>query len=115
MNQQVPHATRELVAVFERQKLAFATTDAPSLAARKASLKQLKKQLARYQDAFADAISADFGGRSHDETRMLDVLKVARGISHALSGLHRWMKPVRSCRWAKTYPCRCPTCPQRSC
>jgi coniferyl-aldehyde dehydrogenase len=55
----------------------------------------LKKQLARYQDVLADAISLDFGGRAHAETKMLDVLPSTLEIDHAIRHVARWMEPSR--------------------
>lgn len=57
----------------------------PSLAVRKQRLKALKKQLSRYQDVLADAMSEDFGGRSHTESIMADVLAPILDINHVLS------------------------------
>ncbi|HEX3140942.1 MAG TPA: coniferyl aldehyde dehydrogenase, partial [Rhizobacter sp.] len=58
-------------------------------------LKTLKRQLQRYQDVLADAMSRDFGHRSHAESKMLDLLGVMLELNHAISHLRRWMKPSR--------------------
>ena len=81
--------------VFAAQSAAYAQNPYPSAQARKASLRQLKRQLLRYQDALAQAICTDFGFRSHAESKMLDVLSSTLEINHALSHLSRWMRPRR--------------------
>ena len=64
----------ELTAWFNELQLGYKKEPLPSLAVRKQRLKALKKQLSRYQDVLADAMSEDFGGRSHTESIMADVL-----------------------------------------
>ena len=41
------------------------------------------------------AVDADFGGRSADETRLIEVIGPILQIDHALANLRRWMKPSR--------------------
>lgn len=78
--------------VLARQK--DATRAAPSSAAeRVAKLKALRKQLERYQDVFADAASADFGGRPHFESRLIEVIATLWVLDHARKNVKRWMKP----------------------
>jgi coniferyl-aldehyde dehydrogenase len=81
--------------LFAAQQRAFEQHPYPSAVERRVALRALKKQLSRYQDVLADAIDADFGGRSNDETKMLDVLPSTLEINHAISHLGRWMKPSR--------------------
>lgn len=85
----------ELTQWFTELKSAYQIETQPSLAVRKLRLKALKKQLSRYQDALADAMSDDFGGRSHTESIMADILAPILDINHVLSHLGRWMKPSR--------------------
>lgn len=69
---------------------------APSSASeRVAKLKALRKQLERYQDVFADAASADFGGRPHFESRLIEVIGTLWVLDHARKNVRRWMKPER--------------------
>ena len=88
-------AAARLQNVFAAQSAAYAQNPYPSAQARKASLRQLKRQLLRYQDALAQAICTDFGFRSHAESKMLDVLSSTLEINHAISHLSRWMRPRR--------------------
>ena len=43
----------------------------------------------------ADAISADFGHRSRDESRIADGMTVLNDIDHLLKHLKKWMRPQR--------------------
>jgi coniferyl-aldehyde dehydrogenase len=82
-------------ATFEHQRLAFAAKPFPSLAERKDKLKVLRSLLQRYQDCIAESVSADFGGRSPAETKLVEVLGPILEINHALHALRKWMKPSR--------------------
>ncbi|MGR4869716.1 coniferyl aldehyde dehydrogenase [Variovorax sp. LARHSF232] len=88
-------ASLRIAALFDAQQRAFAAHPFPTLDERRAKLRALKKQLHRYQDLLADAMSQDFGFRSLAESKMLDVLGSTLEINHALSHLKRWMKPSR--------------------
>jgi len=81
--------------LFAAQRRAFDAHPYPSARERREHLLALRKQLARYQDVLADAISHDFGGRAHAETKMLDVLPSTLEIKHAIRHVARWMKPSR--------------------
>ncbi|MBS0394394.1 MAG: aldehyde dehydrogenase family protein [Proteobacteria bacterium] len=79
-------------AVLARQRAAFAAAPYPPATQRRARLKALRAALRRHQDDLADAISDDFGGRSHFESKMADVLGPVLEINHALGHLGRWMR-----------------------
>jgi len=80
---------------FEQQRVAFLAKPYPTLFERKAKLKALKALLKRYQDRIAVAVSADFGGRSPAETKLVEVLGPILEINHALHRLRQWMEPQR--------------------
>ncbi|MGO4220690.1 coniferyl aldehyde dehydrogenase [Lysobacter sp. TAF61] len=84
-----------LASLFDRQRAAFAAHPYPGIAERRHHLLALKRQLLRYQDVLATAMSRDFGSRSPAESKMLDILGTTLEINHALSRLRRWMKPCR--------------------
>ena len=88
-------ADARIADLFAAQQRAFDAHPHPSADERRAHLSALKTQLLRHQDALCDAISSDFGGRSADESKMLDVLPTTLEINHAISHLKRWMKPSR--------------------
>lgn len=85
----------ELTTWFNELQLAYQNEPLPSLSVRKQRLRALKQQLSRYQDVLADAMSEDFGGRSHTESIMADVLAPILDINHVLSHIGHWMKPSR--------------------
>ncbi|ATF08686.1 coniferyl aldehyde dehydrogenase [Candidatus Enterovibrio altilux] len=85
----------ELEDWFHSLKAAYQHDPLPTLALRKKRLMALKTQLRRYQNVLADAISEDFGGRSHYESLMADVLGPILNINHVLSHLSSWMRPKR--------------------
>ncbi|NOH23477.1 coniferyl aldehyde dehydrogenase [Vibrio europaeus] len=93
--QHCDRAESELTAWFNELQLGYKKEPLPSLTVRKQRLKNLKKQLSRYQDVLADAMSEDFGGRSHTESIMADVLAPILDINHVLSHISKWMKPSR--------------------
>ena len=62
-----------LTEILAQQRLA--ARSAPStVAERIGKLRALRTQLERYQDVFADAVSADFGGRPHFDSIFFSVL-----------------------------------------
>ncbi|ARN19662.1 coniferyl aldehyde dehydrogenase [Piscinibacter gummiphilus] len=92
-----PHETTGagLAGTFAAQRAAFARHPFPVAAERRGHLRALKRQLLRYQDVLADAMSRDFGHRAHAESKMLDVLASTLEINHAISHVRRWMRPSR--------------------
>ncbi|SIQ88004.1 coniferyl-aldehyde dehydrogenase [Rhizobium sp. RU35A] len=82
-------------AIFDRQHAASRREPAPDLAARRAALRRLEKRLVANADAIAGAIAQDFGHRSHDETRLLELLPAIRALRHARRHVAGWMRPRR--------------------
>ena len=70
----VDHAALRVARVFATQRAAFDTDPYPSAARRRANIKALKRQISRYQDVLAGAMSRDFGFRAATESKMLDLL-----------------------------------------
>ncbi|SOY94016.1 putative coniferyl aldehyde dehydrogenase [Cupriavidus taiwanensis] len=92
-SQAIEHARVE--ALFAAQQQAFLQDTCPDAGTRRNHLHALKRQLLRYQDVLAEAISRDFGERAVAETKMLEVLPTTLEIRHAISHLRRWMRPSR--------------------
>jgi len=84
-----------LQSVFEDQQAAFAQDTYPSYAERQAQLKSLKKALQENQDRIAEAINQDFGRRSINESKLIDVMGSVLDINHSLKGMRGWMKTSR--------------------
>ncbi|HYD48103.1 MAG TPA: coniferyl aldehyde dehydrogenase, partial [Terriglobales bacterium] len=81
--------------VFELQRQAYLRHPYPSLEERLDSLKKLERILVDNADAIADAIDQDFGQRSAEESKMLEVFSCIDGIRHARAKLRKWIKPQK--------------------
>jgi len=88
-------AMEEMERIFNSQQQAFREHPMPSAEARIAHLKLLKQALTGYRDRIADAVDADFNGRSRDETFMAELFPSVEGIWYAIRRIRRWMKPQR--------------------
>src|SRR5947208_1719672 len=89
------YAGLRVARIFAAQRAAFDADPDPSASRRRASIKALKRQISRYQDVLADAMSRDFGFRAPTESKMLDLLGSMLEANHAVAHLKRWMKPSR--------------------
>ena len=79
---------------LDAQREAFAH-GAPDYARRMDALAALRDALSSRSAELARAVSADFGGRSRDETLTLELLPLFDQIRHARRHLERWMRPRR--------------------
>ncbi|MBN9545309.1 MAG: coniferyl aldehyde dehydrogenase [Alphaproteobacteria bacterium] len=82
----------DLLAAFGRQRAASRSHPAPDAGSRRRHLDMLADLVRTHAEAFASAISDDFGGRSHNETRMLELVPVMRGLRHARRHVGQWMR-----------------------
>lgn len=89
--------TPDLRTLLELQRAAFAR-GAPDYARRIAALKALRDALHARETELVQAVAADFGGRAHEETLLLELFVLHDQIRHAIAHLKRWMRrqPVRS-------------------
>ena len=67
----------------------------PDASQRRDDLRRLREALASRLDDMAAAISADFGHRSADESRIADGMTVLNDIDHLRRHLRGWMRPRR--------------------
>lgn len=67
----------------------------PDYAQRMQDLLRLRQALKARMEEMADAIAADFGGRSRDESRIADGMTVLNDIDHLRKHLRGWMKSRR--------------------
>jgi acyl-CoA reductase-like NAD-dependent aldehyde dehydrogenase len=81
--------------VFTLQRQAYLRHPYPSLEERRESLTKLERVLLDNVDAIADAINRDFGHRSAEESKMLELFTCIDGIRHTRGKLAKWMKPQR--------------------
>jgi coniferyl-aldehyde dehydrogenase len=87
--------TSRIQQVFEKQHHASRVAPYPTLQERLDSLNKLENLLKDNQQAIADAINQDFGSRSNQETRMLEVYGLVSGCLYAKKRLKKWMKPQK--------------------
>lgn len=81
--------------ILARQRDAFLLQGPPTLDARKADLKALRKAVIARRREIEQAVDADFGGRSPRETALLDVLGVVQAIDYLNRNLKRFMRAER--------------------
>ena len=68
---------------------------APTFAERRHRLDRLPRMLAANEAPYSTAISEEFGNRSPDETRMLEIGLVLNAIRYARKNLRRRIRPER--------------------
>lgn len=82
----------ELKATLESLRQAYRINPYPSWAQRKEWLQKLSDMVYENKMRFAEAISADFGYRSPNDTLLAEVFPSLEGIRHALKHGKSWMK-----------------------
>ena len=81
--------------IFALQREAYLREPYPSLAERRARLDALERLLLDNADAIAEAINSDFGHRSAEESKMLELFGCVDGIRYTRRKLAKWMKPQK--------------------
>lgn len=79
--------------LLDLQRVAQRREGPPSAKVRIERLSELEHMVRNRADAFADAISADFGNRSRFETALLEIAVLISGIRHARKNVKWWMQP----------------------
>ncbi|MFZ6645919.1 coniferyl aldehyde dehydrogenase [Undibacterium sp. TJN25] len=85
-----------LDAALERLRAAYRAAPNPSLEQRRDWLSRLATLTERHADEINEAISADFGHRSRQETELADLSLIVSSIKHTKRHLAGWMKPRRA-------------------
>lgn len=85
----------QISSIFEKQKIHYQQNPYPCLNERLQQLKNLKRALLEHQQQLVDALSADYGYRSTDETLLADLMPVVSQINYTLKQLKSWLKPSR--------------------
>jgi coniferyl-aldehyde dehydrogenase len=83
-----------LQALFDAQRAAFAR-GAPDRRRRMEALAALRDGLRAREAELLEAVSADFGGRAHEETLLLELFPLYDQIRHARRHLRGWMRRRR--------------------
>ncbi len=81
--------------IFNQQRAAFKAMPYPDLKQRKQDLDTLKTVILEFKDQLAEAVNADFGCRSKDETLLAEVMVTLEGIKYNRGHLRKWMKPSK--------------------
>jgi len=92
---QADPVARRVREVYERQRAAYLAAPYPSLERRREKLAALHALIRARTGQIHEAINADFGHRSRDETLLTEIMGTLKAISYAKRNLHRWMKPRR--------------------
>ncbi len=77
------------------QRLADQQNGAPGFEQRLAALAALDRMLRRNRVRLAEAISADFGHRSIEETTLAELVPALAAVRHVRRNLRRWMQPEK--------------------
>ncbi|QXI28228.1 coniferyl aldehyde dehydrogenase [Pseudomonas vanderleydeniana] len=85
----------QLQHLFQAQRQAYAAHPMPPAEQRRQWLESLRQLLSDERQAIIEAISADFGNRSADETLLGELMPSLHGIHYARKHLKGWMKPAR--------------------
>jgi len=81
--------------VFKLQREAYLREPYPSYHQRLDTLRKLDRLLVANAPAIAEAISADFGHRAHEETMVAELFTSVDGIRDVTKRLKKWMAPQK--------------------
>ena len=89
-------ATAEsMMSILQAQRTAFTAELPVSIAVRKDRLGRAIAMMVDHGEAFAKAMSEDFGHRSIDQSMITDIVGSINPIKHTIKKLEKWMKPER--------------------
>jgi coniferyl-aldehyde dehydrogenase len=83
----------EPTALLQAQRSAFLRDGPPAVARRREDLAKLGAAIRGCRQQFVDAINADFGHRSPQETSYMDLMPVVEGIRYLQRHVERWARP----------------------
>ncbi len=78
---------------FEAQRAAYRAQPVATYGQRKERLTALHRELLERKDQLAEAVDADFGGRSRHETLLAEVFIASQSLKQLRSHLREWMQP----------------------
>ena len=81
--------------IFARQQKAFADDGIPSVALRRDRIDRVIGILVDHRQALCEALAADFGCRSMEQSAMLDILATLEQVKHCRKHFASWMRPQR--------------------
>ena len=81
--------------IFKLQREAYLRAPYPNRQERLERLNALENVLIDNMDEIVEAIAKDFGHRSAEESKILEIFPTIDGIRHAKKKLRKWMRPQR--------------------
>lgn len=85
----------ELESLLERQRAAFTASRPEPLSQRKDRIRRAIALVKEHGEAFAKAMSADFGNRSAHQSMLTDIAATVGAGNHALKHLDQWARPEK--------------------
>lgn len=85
----------ELEVLLARQRAAFTASRPEPLSQRKDRIRRAMALVKEHGEAFAKAMSADFGSRSHHQSMLTDIAATVGAGNHALKHLDGWARPEK--------------------
>lgn len=85
----------ELESLLERQRAAFTASRPEPLSQRKDRIRRAIALVKEHGEAFARAMSADFGNRSAHQSMLTDIAATVGAGNHALKHLEQWARPEK--------------------
>lgn len=85
----------ELEALLARQRAAFTASRPEPLSQRKDRIRRAIALVKDHGEAFAKAMSADFGNRSYAQSMLTDIAATVGAGNHALKHMDAWAKPEK--------------------
>ena len=107
-----PDFAASLQQTFSRLRAGFEAEPYPTWSARRDRLERLQALVRGHARELAEAIDADFGGRPHPETGLLEMVPLLEALRGALRQGKRWMLPRRAGVSAWFIPARSHILPQ---
>ncbi len=88
-------ATANMQAILEKQRAAFTAALPEPMSVRRDRIDRALALLRDNKDAFAKAVSADFGHRSIEQTLMTDIMPSMGALKHAKKHFEAWSRDER--------------------
>ena len=85
----------DMLAVLERQRAAFTAARPEALSVRHDRLERCATMLKEHGEAFAKAMSADFGHRSHEQSMLTDIMPSVSLVRYSQKRMKRWSRPEK--------------------
>lgn len=92
---QAPASESKLSDIVRKQREAFLRQGAPSAEHRIEAVTKIQRQLIKFKQEILEAISSDFGNRSHHESLLAEIFITVNSIKHGRKHIRKWMKPKR--------------------